>query len=161
MKKYFEISNKIEGVIDETETEHAFAVFTNDENDENKEETRLSLSETMFHYHQQMGHLNDYCKAGEIRDYSVSVGGGLGYPHNIIEKALNVLFMKVPTNWETIKDWHIEFERIHPFGDGNGRVGRLLMAIQCRESGCLDELKEFFLQPGFHGMRSEYYKWFN
>jgi len=30
---------------------------------------------------------------------------------------------------------HADFESIHPFGDGNGRVGRLIMVIQMIESG--------------------------
>jgi Fic family protein len=36
---------------------------------------------------------------------------------------------------EDIADFHASFELIHPFGDGNGRVGRLLMVIQCLEVG--------------------------
>lgn len=36
---------------------------------------------------------------------------------------------------ECILESHIYFERIHPFSDGNGRVGRLLMVYSCLEQG--------------------------
>lgn len=48
-----------------------------------------------------------------------------------------------------ILDFHVRFERIHPFQDGNGRVGRLLMFKECLANGQVpfiitDELKLFY-----------------
>ena len=50
---------------------------------------------------------------------------------------------------EDIIDLHQRFEAIHPFQDGNGRVGRLLMFKECLATGHIpfiitDELKMFY-----------------
>ena len=52
---------------------------------------------------------------------------------------------------EDILDFHVRFEAIHPFQDGNGRVGRLLMFKECLCNGLVpfiitDELKMFYYQ---------------
>jgi Fic family protein len=39
-----------------------------------------------------------------------------------------------------ISDFHIQFERIHPFADGNGRVGRLIMAYQAIQNNIIPTL---------------------
>ncbi len=60
---------------------------------------------------------------------------------------------KIPS-FEDILDFHVRFEAIHPFQDGNGRVGRLLMFKECLANGYVpfiisDELKMFY----YRGLR--------
>lgn len=55
---------------------------------------------------------------------------------------------------EEIRYWHVVFEKIHPFEDGNGRVGRILMNMQRLEVG----LPILIIHEGNEQM--EYYKWF-
>lgn len=50
---------------------------------------------------------------------------------------------------EDVVSFHYEFEMIHPFQDGNGRVGRLIMLKECLKNGIVpfiisDDLKEYY-----------------
>ena len=59
---------------------------------------------------------------------------------------------------EDILDFHVQFERIHPFQDGNGRVGRLIMFKECLKYNIVpfiieDNLKLFY----YRGLK----EWYN
>ena len=53
-----------------------------------------------------------------------------------------------------IKTWHIEYEKCHPFSDGNGRSGRILMNLQRLELG----LPILIIHVGQE--QQKYYQWF-
>ena len=77
--------------------------------------------------------------------------------------------------FDDIADFHYRFEVIHPFQDGNGRVGRILMFQQCLDNGImpfivLDSAKVFyyrglseyeqesgFLPETFRSLQDDYY----
>jgi Fic family protein len=58
-------------------------------------------------------------------------------------------------SFEDILDFHHRFESIHPFQDGNGRVGRLIMFRECLRVGIVpfiitDDLKMYY----YNGLRN-------
>lgn len=74
-------------------------------------------------------------------------------PEEVGEKIKNILKeyngIKKKT-FDDILDFHVKFERIHPFQDGNGRVGRLIMFKECLKYNIVpfiidDSLKNVFI----------------
>jgi Fic family protein len=66
----------------------------------------------------------------------------LSPPSRISNDIKNLLyrFKSNMMSLEDIAEFHILFERIHPFADGNGRVGRLIMAFQAIQNNIVPPL---------------------
>ena len=70
---------------------------------------------------------------------------------NDIDKLLKWYFDLKEINLEHIIDFHYRFEKIHPFGDGNGRVGRMIMFKECLKNNImpfivLDDDKPYYMR---------------
>ncbi len=55
--------------------------------------------------------------------------------HKAVKALLSDYYSIKQVEFDNILDFHVRFERIHQFQDGNGRIGRLLMFWQCLQSG--------------------------
>ena len=69
--------------------------------------------------------------------------------HKQMKTLLNDYYSLKRPCFDDILDFHVRFERIHPFQDGNGRVGRLLLFWQCLQAGIVpfiitDDLRLFY-----------------
>ena len=68
---------------------------------------------------------------------------------NLMKDLLKEYNSKKEKTFEDILDFHVQFERIHPFQDGNGRIGRLIMFKECLKYNIVpfiieDNLKIFY-----------------
>ena len=90
---------------------------------------------------------------GEYKKLPNEVGGiETTLPENVakeMQALLSEYNAKEDVSFEDILDFHVKFERIHPFQDGNGRVGRLIMFKECLKHNIVpfiieDDIKMFY-----------------
>jgi Fic family protein len=93
--------------------------------------------------------------AGRFRNYVVRVGSYVAPDWHDLKRLMKQLIAfaneSKPNPVEVAGRAHYMFERIHPFGDGNGRIGRLLMNYILWKSGYPMLIIEY-------GKRKTYYK---
>ncbi len=95
----------------------------------------------------------DWFAVGDYKRLPNEVGGQDTCPPEEVHRQLTALLKEYhgmrQKSFVDILDFHVRFERIHPFQDGNGRVGRLLMFKECLANGIVpfiitDELKMYY-----------------
>ena len=100
----------------------------------------------------------DWFVVGDYKKMPNEVGGmETALPEEVPQKIKLLLTLynkKEKKTLEDILDFHVKFERIHPFQDGNARVGRLIMLKECLKYNIVpfiieDDLKMFY----YRGLR--------
>ena len=90
---------------------------------------------------------------GDYKRLANEVGGEETVQPHDVHKRMKTLLAEYNANkhvtFDDILDFHVQFERIHPFQNGNGRVGRLLIFWQCLQSSIVpfiitEELRMFY-----------------
>ena len=95
----------------------------------------------------------DWFAVGDYKKLPNEVGGmNTTLPEEVPEKMKELLDeynAKEEKSLDDVLDFHVKFEKIHPFQDGNGRVGRLIMFKECLKYNIIpfiieDDLKMFY-----------------
>ena len=95
----------------------------------------------------------EWFAVGDYKQFPNEVGGmDTALPEEVADRMkilLEEYNNKKEKALEDILDFHVKFERIHPFQDGNGRVGRLIMFKECLKYNIVpfiidDDLKMFY-----------------
>lgn len=95
----------------------------------------------------------EWFAVGDYKRFPNEVGGCETTAPENVKREISALLKEYNSikekTFDDILDFHCSFESIHPFQDGNGRVGRLIMFKECLANGFVpfiitDELKMFY-----------------
>lgn len=149
--EFLQQSNFIESEYDSIALDDAIVAW-----DYLKKQRKLTIANILQTHFLLMKRLNGRI-AGKVRTVGVRVGYRICPPFERVPALLDawlVGYGKVNTE-KQIKKAHVEFEGIHPFEDGNGRTGRIIMNFQRIKN----KLPILVIHEGEE--QFEYYKWFN
>lgn len=105
----------------------------------------------------------DWFVVGDYKKYPNEVGGKITVLPEKVPESIKLLI----SEYNKIKDktfndiirFHYEFECIHPFQDGNGRIGRLILFKECLKNNIvpfiIDENLKMFYYRGLNERKSE------
>ena len=97
--------------------------------------------------------MKSWFKVGDYKMIENEVGGSETVKPEDVASEMKALLAdynsKSEITFDDILDFHVRFESIHPFQDGNGRVGRLIMFKECLKHNIVpfiitEELKMFY-----------------
>jgi Fic family protein len=99
--------------------------------------TRITEHEIQKLHYQTL--IDQQQMSGVYRNYNVMIRGHRPTTYEKVPyKMLQLVESKPPAHAHPIENiafFHLRLEKIHPFGDGNGRVGRLLINLMLEEAG--------------------------
>lgn len=112
-----------------------------------------------LHWMVKRGTSGEYSEAQVVGVYKVaenSIGQLVNTvsPEHVYDEMFHLLeaYQKIESpDLEELACFHIKFERIHPFSDGNGRIGRLILFKECLRNNVppfiiTADLKDFYMQ---------------
>ncbi|WP_270478797.1 Fic family protein [Butyricicoccus sp. AF18-9LB] len=103
----------------------------------------------------------DWFAVGEYKRLPNEVGGmQTALPEEVADKMKALLsdYNAVPKKTlDDMLDFHVRFEHIHPFQDGNGRVGRLIMFKECLKYNIVPFIIEENLKLFYYRGLKEWY----